>query len=135
MNQQERKYLIDRIDGEAAIKRKNAESLIKKTEAVILTPHQRYQALCAGKFTINAKFGGNGWGARNFIENGLSADECINKIITFNDDKPEIVDSIKYESVINKINDEVVLIKDQIMLGSSDEALKMLQDFTNKKFW
>lgn len=136
MNQQERKYLIERINQVANQKLEQARTLIVVTPEIRLSDLERFNALKNGDFTIKKSYRFS-YGGRThiFAEQGVPADMHLRHVLAFKGERDESKDTTKYDAAVEKIQTEVTNIKDQVMLGDSKEAMKMLQAFKNKKFW
>lgn len=116
MNKQEKQYATGRIDSIAAEK---CHAIKEKytTDGVSLTGVQRLSAFGAGKYKIRS----------DVREINTYTDLC--KVVEFTDESEDKMDSSRIEAEQAKVRVEATRIKDQLMLGDANEALKLIEKF------
>lgn len=125
MNLQEKKYLMKRIDEITQTKIQAfgfKRTVIKK--AITMTHEELYELVLNKK--IKPVKNTNhicSYGTTTYADLTFIVDKYVNRI-KYSDDSATRI----------KIYAEATKIKDQIMLGSAEEGLKMIKAFTKKKF-
>ena len=117
MNQKEKQYALDRISQIA--NQKIAAIKLKHTkEGVSLTSAERLAALKNGDFKVRPGI------------NGVPTYAEIKNVFIFTAEKAAQSDDVKIEAEIAKVGREATRIKDQLMLGDSQEALQLIEQFS-----
>lgn len=117
MNIKEKQYAMGRIDAIAAAKCA-AISTKHTVPAIKLSPQERLKAFKAGAYKINADV--------RKIEK--YTDVC--DVVSFANEMNESQDWGKIRAESKKVTDRATAIKDQLMLGDSAEALRMIEEFS-----
>ena len=117
MNQQQKNYTIKRLDTIATKKIVNSKSDCT-TEGLSLESSEKWMLGLAGKVSRIKKYKPSG--SYNHPD----------QIWNFSHlEKDSFFDEKKYNSYKKKINKKCQALKDEIMLGNADEALKAIKDF------
>jgi len=119
MNQHQKKYALERIEGLMSIKLRKAKEKFTSKE-VKLTDEQAYKLIATGKVKIHSfdKIHNNRYHSPNLYSSfDFSSYE-----------KQAILDNSKYDPIDKKIRQTAQKAKDQIMLGDCAEALKFIQE-------
>lgn len=117
MNQKEKQYAMDRIDQIAAQKVKAIEAKYTK-EGVSLTSVERLTAIKNGEFKVRPDI------------NGVSAYTEAEDVFIFTAEKAPQRDDVKINAENAKVKAEATRIKDQLMLGDSEQALQLIEKFS-----
>ena len=117
MNQKEKQYALDRVTAIAnskisAIKAKHT------TPGTLLNSEQRLAALKKGEFKLKPGL----TQVRGYDE--------IRDVFTFPGDKAGSEDTKRIEAETDKVQAEATRIKDQLMLGDSQQALDLIDNFS-----
>lgn len=115
MNKQEKDYAISRVN---EILKEKITAVEEKytTKCVHLDDEQRLEALRQGRFEIRAydKDSYHGWP----------------KFVTFHGERPAVVDKESISKEVSELKKKATKIKDELILGDCEEAIKLLNDFS-----
>jgi len=124
MNQVQRTYIRNRVDGIAV--EKLTEYRLKNTiKAQTLTNPARIRLIRAKKVKMKSDKELRSIGGYN-----------LNLGTVFDFSEYEVkggIDQVKYAAYSRKVAAEANKLKDSVMLGDAEEALKMIEDFENFK--
>ena len=121
MNQSQKKYAIERIDDLLCAKLIELKKICT-TPGKSLTSEERIKLIRSKKVWLKPE------SALSGLDRYALAN--IHKVFNFSKyEYPSILDREKYEPIADVIQYRATRIKDQIMLGSASEALKMVHDF------
>jgi len=120
MNQTQKKYALERV--EYIRRNKNSELENKYT-----TPKKQLSGDEMINLVVKKKVP-----IRKDISRNTYRPELKDVFDFSNYESPKVIDSKKLSMAIKPINEKAQKIKDQIMLGDAEEALKMIQDFENQ---
>lgn len=117
MNKQQKDYAIGRINSItaekiAAIKAKYTKPGIK------LSPEERLVALKQGKFKVRTSV------------SAIYSSTDVEDAVLFTGERETQRDDVKIDAESAKVHAEATRIKDQLMLGDSEQALAMIEKFS-----
>ena len=121
MNQTQRKYALERI---TSLEAKKLQEVMEKhrTPAVTLTSKQRYIAFRKGEYKINPD-----------AEHKISGYTDVTDLIIFDAERPERIDTDSVEKQKAILREKSSRIRDQIMLGDAEEAMRLINQFIEFK--
>lgn len=138
MTSEERKYFMGRITEITNEKIEDAKSLIIIQEEVRITDEERYKRLKAGKYKIAEEIVRKSWSddviVSKLSKRGVRHDDDIGSILIFDGEIKYKEDKSKYKYAHKRIMDESNRIKDEVMLGGYEKAIKMLETFEKSDF-
>lgn len=119
MNQKQKEYAIDRLKAIANAALYEYAKLNPNTPKKELSPENRFKAFKKGEYKIKA----------NITEINKYTDVC--DILEFKGESKELP-NLKYSKFQEKTKSELRFAEDQIMLGDSETALRIIEEFGKK---
>lgn len=120
MNQQQKIYAVERIKQVEKIKKSDAHRKFT-TRAINLTSEEKYKLISSGKVKVLSYSQCKSQYGRGFHE----LDSCFD--FSKHEEK-EKLDIEKYQPICQRIEALAEEARDQIMLGDSQEALKLIRE-------
>jgi len=120
MNQTQKKYALERIDILTIQKLKKLRTKYTR-QSKSLTNKERYNLIKAGKVPMRSE--------KEFDKFNYQKDRVNNVFVFSKYEWDTTLNTKEYNPRKEKILNESQKIKDQIMLGDAEKALKMIQEF------
>lgn len=123
MNQDQKKYAMKRVEQIERAKRDQIKKSDYTTPAITFDAAKRLKLFKAGKYKLSPAMK---------EETNNPFERCyvyFNKAFLFDGEREESFDDKKFDAARDKISNQANKIRDQIMLGDSEKALAMIQEF------
>lgn len=124
MNQNQKKYAMNRIEVLASIKIREAESRFT-SKKVEITNEEKYRLIASGKVKI--------FSYEKVSRNHYSSPDLYPSFDFSAYEKPAKLDESKFNPIKEKVSKLATEAKDQIMLGDCEEALKLIKQLEDIK--
>ena len=120
MNQQQRKYALERV---TTIKQQKIQGAKDKyiTKGNRLSGTERLKALKAGEFTVNPKV------------RSITDYQDIHSVLIFDGESETVENTEALSKAKTTLESEANKVADQIMLGDAQAALRLIEAFSSKE--
>lgn len=119
MDKQQRKYALDRV--QEILNEKVHQVKIKNTVTpVVFTAARRIEMIKSGEAVIK----------QNHVPRGESSNFYLTDLYEFPGERAQLVDTVTINVEVAKLKAQATAITDQLMLGTEEEALRLLKEFS-----